>query len=465
MRLRRSFLTGSLPWIFAGCGGDGPVTPAPLPVVIGTQIVSRSTTVGVPLSIDLADAFIDQKGQGLTYVVSYTPSVTTLSLAGGVISGTPDAAGITTATVTARDAGGATATQSFSLIVFASDLTAPVFTETAGYSDAANPAPLHYSSTFAPGGSALATSNTPPANITTDAGARLGRVLFHDRRLSANDRVSCSSCHIQQFGFGDTAQFSMGFNGGKTTRHSPGIANARYYRPGRFFWDERAATLEDQTLQPIQNAVEMGLTIPQLVEKIRLTAFYAPLFQAAFGSQEISSDRISRAIAQYVRSIVSYGSRIDSALATAAPVPDLALLTAQEKQGLTLFNGPAGCARCHITNAHVSDVAHNTGLDATITDPGVGNGAFKSPSLRNVAVRGRFMHDGRFTSLDQVVAFYDSGIQPNPGLDGRLRVGPNGPPQRLNLTQVQRDAIVAYLRTLTDAQLLKDPRFANPFPH
>lgn len=466
MRIRRFPLAcGSLLLIAACGGGDSPVTPVALPVITGTQIVSRSTTVGVPVTIDLAGAFTDQKQQGLTYSVSFTPAVTTLSLAGTVISGTPDAAGIITTRVTARDAGGDTASQTFPVIVFAADLASPVIIGTPRYSDLANPVPFHYTAPGSPGGSALATSNTPAANLTTDAGALLGRVLFHDRRLSANDRVSCSSCHVQQFGFGDTAQFSIGFAGGRTTRHSPGIANSRYYRPGRFFWDERAATLEDQALQPIQNAVEMGLTIPQAVEKIRLTPFYGPLFQAAFGSQEITSERISRAIAQYVRSIVSYGSRFDSTFAPGAPGPNLAQLTPQEQQGFNLFNGQAGCARCHVTNAHVSDGVHNTGLDPTITDVGTGNGAFKSPSLRNVAVRGRYMHDGRFTSLDQVVAFYDSGIQQNPGLDGRLRIGPNGAPQRLNLTQAQRDAIVAYLRTLTDAPLLTDSRFSNPFPH
>jgi cytochrome c peroxidase len=195
-----------------------------------------------------------------------------------------------------------------------------------------------------------------------------------------------------------------------------------------------------------------------------VTPYYPALFEAAFGTPEITSDRIGRAIAQFVRSIVSYGSRFDSTFAPGAAGPDLNRLTQQERDGLGLFNGQAGCARCHATNAHISDNIHNTGLDATITDVGAGNGAFKSPSLRNAALRGRFMHDGRFTSLEQVVDFYNNGVQPNPGLDGRLRgPGPGGPPIRLGLTIAQRDAIVAYLRTLTDRALLADPRFASPF--
>jgi cytochrome c peroxidase len=205
------------------------------------------------------------------------------------------------------------------------------------------------------------------------------------------------------------------------------------------------------------------MTLPDLVEKLKVTSYYPELFQAAFGTPEITADRVGRAIAQFVRGMVSNGSRFDSTFVPGAPGPDLNRLTQQEREGLQLFNGPAGCARCHVTNAHISDNVHNTGLDPTITDVGTGNGAFKSPSLRNVAVRGRFMHDGRFTSLEQVVDFYNAGIRANPGLDPRLRT-PGGMPERLNLSITQRDAIVAYLRTLTDNALLADARFSSPFP-
>ncbi|MDQ8160176.1 MAG: hypothetical protein P3C12_12300, partial [Gemmatimonadota bacterium] len=123
------------------------------------------------------------------------------------------------------------------------------------------------------------------------------------------------------------------------------------------------------------------------------------------------------------------------------------------------------------TNAHISDAVHNTGLDATITDVGAGNGQFKAPSLRNVAVRPPYMHDGRFRTLEQVVAFYDSGVQNNPGLDPRLRGAPGGPggppgnglPQRLNLSAAERSALVAFLGTLTDNTFLTDVKFSNPF--
>ena len=449
--------------------GDGPAAPENTTAEVTTPLVSNAVlsvaaVIGQPVDIDVRSGFVDRKQKGLSYTAGFSPATTTcLTLSNGRLTGTPDAPGVIRVKVLATDAGGDTVSQTLSVVVFAAGLKVPSLPlALLGYSDARSPVPQHYLLGNAPGGSALAVSNTRADNPTTDAGATLGRVLFYDTRLSANDQTSCASCHAQQFGFSDTARFSTGFKGEKTGRHSPALANARFYGRGRFFWDERAATAEDQALQPIQNPVEMGLTLTDLVEKLKVTPYYAPLFQSAFGTSEITADRVGRAIAQFVRSIVSYGSRFDSTFTPGAQGPDLNRLTQQERDGLQLFNGPAGCAPCHATNAHISDNIHNTGLDATITDVGAGNGNFKAPSLRNVEVRGRFMHDGRFTSLEQVVDFYSAGVQANPGLDGRLRV-PGGAPRRLNLTVAQRDAIVAYLKTLTDRALLSDTRFANPF--
>ena len=214
---------------------------------------------------------------------------------------------------------------------------------------------------------------------------------------------------------------------------------------------------------PIQNALEMGLTLQDLVAKVSASGYYPPLFTAAFGTPDVTSDRVARAIAQFVRSIKSTQSRFDASFPSPPPGPAGVPLTATERQGLTLFNGAAGCSPCHSTNAQVSDNLHNTGLDSIITDAGAGNGRFKAPSLRNVGARTLYMHDGRFSSLQQVVTFYDAGVKPNPGLDGRLR-NPDGSVKRLNLSQGQRDAIVAYLLTLTDSTLLTNARFSSPFP-
>ena len=331
--------------------------------------------------------------------------------------------------------------------------------------------------------------NTPADNGITNEGATLGRVLFYDKALSANDTVACASCHQQAHAFTDPAKLSLGFEGGETGRNSMSVIDARYYRPGRFFWDERAATLEDQVLLPIQNEVEMGLTLDELALKVQAKDYYAPLFEEAFGDPAITSERISRALAQFARSIVSYRSRFDEGLSAAGDIgAPFGNFTQQENQGKSLFLGPAGCAPCHLNSGppqppgppvnqaifFVNGPANN-GLDAgpSADDNGVGdetgnpadNGKFKSPSLRNVAVTGPYMHDGRFATLTDVVNFYNSGVQAHPRLDPRLALpGTNPPvPRKLNLTQNETAAIVAFLGTLTDAPLLGDVKYSDPF--
>ena len=351
-------------------------------------------------------------------------------------------------------------------------LPAPVLPATSyAYADAAVQLPAYYTNANAPG-SAADTDNTPSTNPITDAGATLGRVLFYDKRLSVNNTVSCANCHQQARGFGDPAKLSVGV-AGLTARHAMGLSNARFYERGHFFWDERANTLEDQVLQPIQNSVEMGMTLDTLTSKLTATDFYAPLFKAAFGDTAVTSDRISKALAQFVRSLSSSHSKYDQVL-SGGPNALGRILTAQEQQGQQLFGGgpngggnnnggrTVGCVRCHATAAHALDQPHNNGLDLITTDVGAGNGRFKAPSLRNIAVRGAYMHDGRFSTLAEVVEFYNSGIKANQNLDRILR-DPNGNPQRLNMTQTEKDARVAFLGTLTDQTFLADIRLSDPF--
>ena len=345
--------------------------------------------------------------------------------------------------------------------MYASGLTTPILpTPALPYADAVSPLPPHFLASVN-GASVASMDNTPSANPITDAGATLGRVLFYDTRLSANDATSCASCHRPSLGFGDTPPLSLGFNGMLTPRHTPSLVNARFYKRGRFFWDERAASLEAQVLDPIQNPAEMGMSLDALALKLVATSYYPALFNAAFGTPVVTSARVAAALAQYTRSLVSAGSRYDRAF-SAAGVPDFSTtLTPQEREGEALFRS-AGCASCHVSVAQVADSVHNTGLDVAGTDVGAGAGAFKAPSLRNVAVRPRFMHDGRFTSLDQVVSFYDSGVQPSPGLDKRLKAA-DGSPLRLGLTAAQRAALVAFMGALTDSTFLTAARFSNPF--
>lgn len=426
-------------------------------------------TVGLPFTHDITQGGATFSGgvAPVTYRATFLPGANGLSLVGTRLVGTPLAAGQLRAVVELRDAAGRTAADTVTVVAFDATLTEPTLPAASfAYSDARVPLPAHIRQQ-PPGAPAglLPGDNTPAGNPITDAGATLGRVLFHDRRLSANDRVSCASCHQQRFGFSDTARFSRGFAGAPTARHSMALANARIYPNGRFFWDERAPTLEAQVLLPIQDAGEMGMTLDGMLTKLRLTPYYAPLFAAAFGTSEITADRVSRALAQFVRALVSAASRFDQAFAGGAPAPNFAaVFTPQEQLGQQLYGGRAGCARCHGQALQVMVAAANNGLDATPTDAGAGQGRFKAPSLRNIAVRAPYMHDGRFRTLEEVVAFYDSGVQAGPATDPRLlQGGPGSAPARLGLSAAERAALVAFLRTLTDDAFLSDPRLADPF--
>ena len=305
--------------------------------------------------------------------------------------------------------------------------------------------------------------NTPNNNPITDEGATLGRVLFYDNQLSVNNAVSCASCHDQSKGFTDVNTLSVGFNGELTARNSMGLANAKFYDNGRFFWDERAASLEEQVLLPIQDAVEMGLTLEELESKLKNDDYYTVLFTRAFGDEEITSERVSLALAQFVRSMVSYQSKYDEGLAqTNNQNANFPNFTTSENLGKNLFfSNRTRCSDCHDTNAFVGDRARNNGLDAILTDEGRNDGEFKVPSLRNIELTAPFMHDGRFATLEEVVEHYNSGVQNSADLDGRLRQG-NGV-RRLNLTEVEKQALVDFLKTLTDKEFIFDEKFSDPF--
>lgn len=311
--------------------------------------------------------------------------------------------------------------------------------------------------------------NQPRSNPITDAGATLGRVLFYDTRLSASNTVACASCHQQKHAFADPNRFSKGHDGKLTDRHAPSLVNLRYYRRGRFFWDERAGTLEDQVLMPIQSKLEMGSTLPKLTETLAKDEQYPKLFEKAFGDSKITSDRAAKALAQFVRSMVSYRSKYDDGLAKAHIVRvDFDNFTAQENRGKHLFL--QNCGNCHLPggqSAHFfTALPSNNGLDSgtRTADGGVGDltlnpaqlGKFKSPSLRNTAVGGPYMHDGRFQSLDEVMEHYTRGIQQHPNLDVRLR-------RPIRMDAGEKAAVVAFLKTLTDQAFLTDPKFADPF--
>ncbi len=312
--------------------------------------------------------------------------------------------------------------------------------------------------------SVISYDNTPADNQITNPGATLGRVLFYDKRLSHNNSTSCASCHEQASGFTDPEPRSTGANGVQSPRRSMGLTNAKFYDSGRFFWDERALTLEQQTLMPIQNPDELGMDLDELNTKLANTSYYADLFQSAFGSAEITSERISKALAQFMRSLVSYGSKFDSGFDENG-IPDFeTVFSAPEELGREIFHGAGRCSFCHTSNSQVANQVHNNGLDAFTTDAGAGDGKFKVPSLRNVEVREFFMHDGRFSSLEEVIEFYSTGIQEHPNLDFRLRDDTMGNTAiQFDFTDEEMDGLVAFLRTLTDWDFLTDPKFSDPF--
>jgi cytochrome c peroxidase len=304
-------------------------------------------------------------------------------------------------------------------------------------------------------------------NAITDEGATLGRVLFYDKKLSQNNKISCGSCHRQENGFSDNRNFSFGFQGGHTARNAMAIVNTRFSQD--YFWDQRISTIESQVLMPVQNSVEMGMGLADLPEKLEKTEYYPGLFEKAFGTKEITVNRISIALGEFVQSISSYRSRYDQG----KPI-GFSNFNSQETDGMNLFfGGTVNCSQCHATDNFYNTTAFNNGLDSIYTDNGIGavtgnpaqNGLFKTPSLRNIAVTAPYMHDGRFATLEEVVEHYNSGIQQHPNLSGFLTTDglSGGPPKRFYLSASQEAAIVAFLKTLTDQPLLNDVRFSDPF--
>ena len=293
-----------------------------------------------------------------------------------------------------------------------------------------------------------ANDNTPPDNQLTNDGATLGRVLFYDKHLSKNNTVSCGSCHKPDKSFSDDAVLSKGFNAGLTTRHSMSLLNVRFYKSGKMFWDERSPTLEKQALQPIQNTVEMGLTLAELESKVQSLSYYPALFQKAFGSAAIDSVKIGKAIAQFVRSIVTYQSKYDLVK------QGLATFTADEAAGEQLFlsTPPIGpsCAGCHAPPMFITSQPAGPFALPDAADRGINNeNRFKSGSLRNIAFTAPYFHNGSV-----------------PTLAGMLNGGPPGGPGNVPAHSVApQDApkLLAFLQSLSDASVTTEVRFSDPF--
>ena len=283
----------------------------------------------------------------------------------------------------------------------------------------------------------------PPDNPVTPEKAALGRRLFDDPRLSADHTRACSDCHQRERAFSDGRRVAVGVRDQKGTRNAPAILNRTFGRA--FFWDGRAATLEEQVLLPIQHPKEMGADFPTVVDRLRADATYRRQFDQVFGRPaDISA--LSYALATYVRTILSGASDYDRYEAG-----EPTALTPKARLGLRLFRGRARCARCHSGSNLTDEEFHNTGVSwahrpydagrAVVTDVPEDTGKFKTPTLREIERTAPYMHDGSIATIEEVVDFYDRGGNDNPFRDRELRP--------LRLTDDEKMALVAFLRSLT----------------
>ena len=314
----------------------------------------------------------------------------------------------------------------------------------------------------------------PAGNPTTREGVHLGRLLFYETRLSANNGLSCGSCHEQRRAFTDGRARSRGVDGTLTRRNAMSLANLLWVR--NLFWDGRAAGLEAQAVVPLTDAHEMGQSLDESARKLAATDAYPPLFRAAFGPEGITGENIAKALAQFERTLISANARYDRYLAGKAR------LSAPERRGLELFTTApapstgirgANCGHCHGGPKTMVELFHNNGLDSLPPDPGrqlltgraADRGRFRVPTLRNIALTAPYMHDGRFATLAEVLDHYSDHLRESPHLSTFLRETnrPAGSPG-LRLTAPEKEALVAFLHTLTDSTFIGDPRYANPHP-
>jgi cytochrome c peroxidase len=285
---------------------------------------------------------------------------------------------------------------------------------------------------------------SPADNQLSREKARLGWLLFFDRRLSADESVSCASCHDPRFGFGDGASVSTGIFGQEGVRSAPSILNAGFRRSQ--FWDGRAGSLEDQALAPMVNPLEMGNTHDAIVAKLSGIAGYRKRMARAFGSPEFTIREVAKAIAAFERTLVSTGSAFDRYQAG-----DRKALTASQERGMRLFFGKANCSSCHLGDQFTDEAFHNLGVGAAKEKPDLGRTAvtgdpadwssFKTPSLRDVSGTAPYMHDGSLRTLEAVVGFYDRGGTANRNLDRSL--------VPLGMSDEEKKDLVAFLRALS----------------
>lgn len=310
-------------------------------------------------------------------------------------------------------------------------------------------------------------------NPPTVEGVKLGRMLFYETMLSKDNTQSCASCHLQTHAFTDTATFSIGVEGKEGKRQAMSVFNTAWHT-NEFFWDGRAHLLRDQSLKPIQDPLEMNETLENVTTKLSASQMYRDQFIRAFDSEEVTPEKMSLAMEQFMNTIVSNQSKYDKYKAGETT------LTASEQRGMELFfleyneflpdQSGADCAHCHGGFNFANNIYSNNGLDAEgaaadagreeATKKASDKAKFKIPSLRNIALTAPYMHDGRFKTLEEVIDHYDHGLKESSTLDPALRPTMN---TGLRLTAQDKADLIAFLHTLTDETIATDERFSSPF--
>jgi cytochrome c peroxidase len=306
----------------------------------------------------------------------------------------------------------------------------------------------------------------PIDNPQTVEGIALGKKLFFDPILSADNTQACASCHKPQNAFTDNARFSIGIDGLAGNRNSMPLFNLAWNYDENFFWDGRVFSLEHQALEPVTNPVEMYNTWEIVISRLQEHDLYPELFNEAFGNVPITKELATKAIAQFERTLISANSKFDRYSLGEAT------LTPQEQNGLNVFMDETrgDCFHCHGNPNNplwTDNIFHNNGLDATITDLGLGevsgdpadNGKFKSPSLRNLAFTAPYMHDGRFNTLDEVINHYSEGLQNSPTIDPLMKKVAEG---GVHLTPQDKLDLKAFLLSLSDPSFINNPDFQIP---
>jgi cytochrome c peroxidase len=482
--------------ILTSCGGSGsssttttttPVTQVNSAPTVSSANTTQTASKGFEFSYDATQGgstFNDADGDALTYSCSFAPAANGLTDANGVLSGTLFDIGDITVTITATDPDGASVSNNFTISVGVDQTAIQTVFQGAidleSLEDYAGQIVPNYITKLNEGG-----------NPISDEGATLGRVLFYDAALSTTGTFSCASCHLQSTGFSDPSIVSTGVEGGQTGRHSMRLINTQFADEERFFWDERAASHEDQESQPIQDHNELGFsgtngrpTLDDLITTLEGLEHYEELFRFVYLDPDITETRIQQALAQFTKSIWSFDSRFDEGRAqvnnNGVNFPNY---TADENAGKSLYlqapnDGGAGCQACH--QAPEFDIRQGSDQNGVVGVAGSTN-VFdvtntRSPSLRDLMdpngnSNGPFMHDGSLATLREVIDHYDAIQVPTDEpirteflntIDNRLL--PGGNPQRLNLSETEKNQLEAFLLTLSGNEIYTDPKLSDPFP-